>query len=64
MNFRWGAIALVLSGCTTWFHPTKSRADFEMDNYLCAKDVPSTVDPNQGYEIRRRCLMLKGWRPQ
>lgn len=64
MTIRWGVFILLISGCTTWVHPTKTRADFEMDTYHCTKDVPATADANQGYEITRRCMMLKGWRPQ
>lgn len=55
-------IALAVSGCASWSHPTKSPDQFYSDLNDCERDFAAMQDPLQAFYAKRRCLMVKGWR--
>jgi hypothetical protein len=49
------AAALLFAGCTTYNHPTKTRADFVVDKRECEAESSYRQDV-------RTCLVRRGWK--
>ena len=63
---RWLAavLAILLSGCTTWRHPTKGESEYQADYYACEKDAAPQQDPLLWRSMMERCMRVKGWRAE
>lgn len=54
-------VVLLLSGCATWVHQTKTEQEFHADRYECEKDAAPVRDGLQAMAMQDRCMKIKGW---
>jgi len=55
-------IALAMSGCATWTHPTKTERDYYADLYDCEVQAAPVQNEYRVLQMKIRCMQIKGWR--
>ena len=60
---RWVSVVLVLllAGCVSYQHPTKTEAEFDQDMYECERDFAAAVYSDYYMDYVTRCMKTKGW---
>ncbi len=54
-------LALLLWGCASWYHPTKTAEEFQQDQYACERDAAPVQNPYRAIVMQQRCMEARGW---